>query len=150
MSETRSALSADTVIRLLGLEPHPEGGHFAETYRDPVTNSGDRAAGSAIYYLLRTGERSAWHRVIDASETWHWYAGASLSLLVAPPESPSTTLELGDDLSAGARPQAIVPVGHWQSASPNGDWTLVGCTVAPAFEFASFEMAPDGWSPDQV
>lgn len=150
MSETTNDLSADKVIRLLGLEPHPEGGHFAETYRDPVTNSGDRAAGSAIYYLLREGENSAWHRVLDAAEIWHWYAGAPLTLSLAPPNGMSKIKTLGPDLQGGERPQIIVPMGHWQSAITHGGWTLVGCTVSPAFEFAAFEMAPKGWEPNSA
>jgi uncharacterized protein len=149
VSETPSDLSADTVIRLLGLEPHPEGGHFAETYRDPVANSGDRAASSAIYYVLREGENSAWHRVRDAAEIWHWYAGAPLALSLAPPDGTSITKTLGPDLTNGERPQIVVPMGHWQSALSRGSWTLVGCTVSPAFEFSSFEMAPEGWHPTE-
>lgn len=147
MTGTPDALSADQVIALLGLEPHPEGGHFVETYRDPVAAPGARSAGTAIYYLLRADEQSAWHRVTDASEVWHWYAGAALELSVAAPDSAPRTHRLGADLAAGERPQAPVPAGHWQSARPCGAWTLVGCTVAPGFEFASFEMAPEGWSP---
>jgi predicted cupin superfamily sugar epimerase len=147
MSSTRDQLDPDTIIRELGLQPHPEGGHFAETFRDPATDATGRSAGTAIYYLLRSGERSAWHRVTDAAETWHWYAGASLELTIAPPNGAPESLRLGNALLAGERPQATVPAGHWQSAASTGAWTLVGCTVAPGFEFASFEMAPDGWEP---
>jgi predicted cupin superfamily sugar epimerase len=146
VSATDAILSAERVIELLGLEPHPEGGHFTETFRDAVAE-GARAAGSAIYYLLRAGEESVWHRVHDAAEVWLWYAGAPLSLLVAAPGRPAETLQLGTDIQSGERPQAIVPAGHWQSARSTGNWTLVGCTVSPAFEFGSFEMAPAGWSP---
>src|SRR5262245_10070613 len=137
------ALSASDVIRLLALEPHPEGGHFRETFRDAV--EGARAASTAIYFLLARGERSHWHRV-DAAEVWHYYAGASLELAIAPAVGgPATVLRLGTDLAAGERPQAVVPAGTWQSAATLGDWTLVGCTVAPGFEFSGFELAPKGW-----
>ena len=148
MSGTSAKLSADGVIQLLGLEPHPEGGHFVETFRDAVAD-GARAAGSAIYYLLRAGEQSAWHRVQDAAEVWHGYSGAPLSISIAPPEHPAEALRLGPDLQAGEQPQIIVPAGYWQSATSLGHWTLVGCTVSPAFEFGSFEMAPEGWAPPQ-
>jgi len=140
-------LSAEAVIGLLGLEPHPEGGHFCETFRDAVERDGERAAGSAIYYLLRAGERSTWHRVQDAAEIWHWYAGASMAISIAPPDSHGTTIHLGTRLHAGERPQIVVPAGHWQSAVSQGAWTLVGCTVSPSFEFSVFEMAPEGWVP---
>ena len=135
---------AQTIIQLLGLEPHPEGGHFRETFRDP-SPVGGRAASTAIYFLLARGERSHWHRV-DAAEVWHWYAGDPLSLAVN--EGGATTLlRLGADLLAGERPQAVVPAGAWQSAESLGAWTLVGCTVAPGFEFTGFELAPPGWTP---
>jgi predicted cupin superfamily sugar epimerase len=140
-----SNLSAADVIRLLGLKPHPEGGHFRETFRDERA-SGGRAASTAIYFLLAADEVSHWHRV-DAAELWHWHAGAALELAVAPPGEPATRLRLGGDLAAGERPQAVVPALHWQSARSLGDWTLVGCTVAPGFEFAGFEHAPEGFEP---
>jgi predicted cupin superfamily sugar epimerase len=133
------------VTRLLGLVPHPEGGHYLETYRDRPA-AGGRGAQTAIYYLLRAGEVSAWHRVTDAAEIWHFYAGAPLALAVAQ-GGRVTRHRLGIDLAAGERPQATVPAGAWQSAATLGNWTLVGCTVAPAFEFASFELAPPGWEP---
>ena len=139
--------NADDIIRLLDLEPHPEGGHFRETFRDARLAEG-RAASTAIYFLLRRGERSHWHRV-DAAEIWHFYAGAPLELSIAAGASSSTIL-LGSNLSAGQRPQAVVPAGAWQSATMFGDWTLVGCTVAPGFQFSGFELAPEGWSPDAV
>jgi uncharacterized protein len=138
-------LQADDIIRLLGLEPHPEGGYYRETFRDPLTLASGRAASSAIYFLLRSGEHAHWHR-IDASEVWHYYAGAPLRLFVC----TSTALDqftLGADLAAGERPHVAVPVGAWQAAETTGSWTLAGCTVAPAFTFESFEMAPPGWSP---
>jgi predicted cupin superfamily sugar epimerase len=119
-------LSAEDVIRLLELKPHPEGGHFRETFRDARRVEGGRAASTAIYFLLARGERSRWHRV-DAAETWHWYAG--------------------EGLAAGERPQAIVPALAWQAAASTGEWTLCGCTVAPGFEFSGLELPPGGWSP---
>ncbi len=137
--------TAADVIRLLDLKPHPEGGHYRETFRDPRTVEGGRAASTAIYFLLARGERSHWHRV-DAVETWHWHAGAPLRLSIAD-RVRHETLTLGPDLAAGERPQGIVPAHAWQSAESLGDWTLVGCTVAPGFEFSGFELAPPGWEP---
>jgi len=141
-------LSAEEVVRLLVLRPHPEGGYFRETFRDPVVIDG-RAASTAIYYLLAAGERSRWHR-IDAAEVWHYHAGAPHALAIAAPGSAALRLTLGPDLKTGARPQAVVPAGAWQSAQSLGDWTLVGCTVAPGFEFQKFEAAPEGWTPDNT
>jgi predicted cupin superfamily sugar epimerase len=140
-------LSAAEVIRLLDLRPHPEGGHFRETFRDERTLDGGRAASTAIYFLLARGERSHWHRV-DAVEAWHWHAGSPLALATAAGDTgPVARVTLGPDLAAGERPQAIVPAGAWQAAESLGAWTLVGCTVAPGFEFAGFELAPPGWNP---
>ena len=140
------ALSAADVIRLLDLKPHPEGGHFRETFRDARLEDG-RAISTAIYFLLARGERSHWHRV-DAAELWHYHAGAPLVLDIAADErGPIRRVTLGTDLVAGERPQGIVPVHHWQAAESLGDWTLVGCTVAPGFEFSKFELAPQDWSP---
>lgn len=136
-------LTAQDVIRLLELKPHPEGGHFRETFRDTRTVEG-RAASTAIYFLLARGERSHWHRV-NAMEAWHWYAGSALILRIH--EDSITTIRLGPDLAAGERPQAIVPAHAWQAAESTGDWTLCGCTVAPGFEFSGFELAPKDWSP---
>ncbi|MGZ3587166.1 MAG: cupin domain-containing protein [Candidatus Limnocylindrales bacterium] len=138
-------MDADEIRRTLGLLPHPEGGAYRETWRDPAPLGG-RGAGTAIYYLLRGAEASAWHR-IDATETWHHYQGAALELWIAIADEPPVRHVLGDDLAAGQRPQVIVPAGAWQSARTLGDWTLAGCTVAPAFEFAGFELAPRGWEP---
>ena len=138
-------LDADAVIARLGLQPHPEGGHFRETYRDPPADGG-RGHSTAIYYLLKAGERSHWHR-IDAVEIWHWYAGAALALQIAEDGSDRRSVALGPDLAAGQVPQAIVPARAWQSAESQGGWTLVGCTVAPAFEFEGFELAPPDWTP---
>jgi uncharacterized protein len=140
------ALSAADVIRLLALKPHPEGGHFRETFRDPRVENG-RAASTAIYYLLARGERSHWHRV-DAAEVWHYHAGAPLALEMAASEHGLIQrITLGAELAKGERPQGIVPAHHWQAAESLGEWTLVGCTVAPGFEFATFELAPKGWVP---
>jgi predicted cupin superfamily sugar epimerase len=139
-------LTAADVIRLLDLKPHPEGGHFRETFRDRREVDGARAASTAIYFLLARGERSHWHR-IDATEIWHWYAGAALELEIAHENGRRETVRLGSELSTGERPQAIVPAHVWQAAQTLGDWTLAGCTVAPGFEFAKFELAPKGWEP---
>jgi uncharacterized protein len=139
-----AALTASDVIRLLDLKPHPEGGHFRETFRD--TRHTGRAASTAIYFLLARGERSHWHRV-DAVEVWHWYAGAPLTLEIAPEPGPIKRITLGGDLAGGQRPQAAVPAHAWQAAQSLGDWTLCGCTVAPSFDFNGFELAPKDWSP---
>jgi uncharacterized protein len=139
-------LTAADVIRLLDLKPHPEGGYFRETFRDERTLDGGRAASTAIYFLLARGERSHWHRV-DAIEVWHWYAGASLELKTSQAAGRVERVMLGCDLDAGERPQAVVPAYAWQAAQSLGDWTLVGCTVAPGFEFAGFELAPRTWEP---
>jgi len=146
---TARMLSADEIVRLLDLEPHPEGGRFRETFRDTATVASGadsaRAASTAIYFLLRAGEVSRWHRV-DAAEVWHWYAGAPLALTLAD-AGGRRDIRLGPDLAAGERPQAVVPAGAWQQAASLGDWTLVGCTVAPGFQFAGFELAPPGFEP---
>jgi predicted cupin superfamily sugar epimerase len=138
---------ADALIAALGLQPHPEGGHYRETWRAEARD-GERSPGSAIYYLLQAGAGSGWHR-IDAAEVWHWYAGAALELRLAPAsgEDPAHRLVLGPDLEAGQRPQLVVQAGDWQASASLGDWTLVGCTVSPAFEFRSFELAAPGWEP---
>jgi predicted cupin superfamily sugar epimerase len=138
-------LSAAEIIRLLDLKPHPEGGHFREVFRDAHQVDGGRAASTAIYFLLARGERSHWHR-IDAAEVWHFYAGAPLQLEIAA-NGRRELITLGSDLAAGHRPQTVVPAHAWQAAQSFGNWTLVGCTVAPGFEFAKFEMAPAGWTP---
>ncbi|MCP5081610.1 MAG: cupin domain-containing protein [Alphaproteobacteria bacterium] len=139
------ALTADEIIELLDLQSHPEGGHYRETWRAEA-NPDERAAGTAIYFLLRSDEVSHWHRV-DAAEVWHWYAGSALELSISPDGQESRTEILGSALEQGQRPQVIVPINAWQSARSLGDWTLVGCTVSPGFEFSEFEMAPGGWRP---
>jgi len=138
-------LTAAEVVRLLDLRPHPEGGHFRETFRDPRHDANGRSLSTAIYFLLAAGERSHWHR-IDAVEIWHWHAGAALTLQIAGSDGVST-VRLGADLAAGERPQAVVPADAWQAAESLGAWTLVGCTVAPGFDFRKFELAPKDWSP---
>jgi predicted cupin superfamily sugar epimerase len=132
--------SAADIIARLELKPHPEGGYYRETFRDVRADAQGRSRSTAIYYLLRRGERSHWHR-IDAVEIWHYYSGAALTLKIANEGCGPHTVTLGPDVAAGERPQAIVPAGAWQAAESTGDWTLVGCTVAPGFEFASFELA---------
>ena len=136
---------AKTIIEELAMERHPEGGWFKETFRDTVTVDG-RPVSTAILYLLEMSDRSHWHRV-DAVEIWHYYAGAPLRLSLSPDEKTTIALTLGPDIAAGQTPQIVVPKGHWQTAEPTGDWTLVGCTVAPGFRFEGFEMAPPGWEP---
>jgi predicted cupin superfamily sugar epimerase len=139
-------LTAADIIRLLDLKPHPEGGHYRETFRDPRKVEGGRATSTAIHFLLARGERSHWHRV-DAVEVWHFHAGAPLQLRITG-GATVTTLTLGADLRAGEVPQAVVAAGEWQAAASLGDWTLVSCTVAPGFEFSGFELAPKDWSPN--
>ena len=138
-------MEADDIIKLLELQPHPEGGYFRETFCDQATTEG-RACSTAIYFLLKGGQASHWHRV-DAVEIWHFHGGAPLELSISIDGVAARVHHLGLDFEAGARPQVTVPAGAWQSARSLGDWTLVGCTVAPAFEFAGFEMAPPGWRP---
>jgi predicted cupin superfamily sugar epimerase len=142
-----SAPSADDIIRLLDLKPHPEGGYFRETFRDSRKLADGRAASTAIYFLLKQGQRSHWHRV-DAVEIWHWHAGAPLLLEISERAGRIERLTLGAELAAGQRPQGVVPAHAWQAAQSLGEWTLVGCTVAPGFEFSGFELATKDWSPD--
>ena len=132
------ASQADELIARLGLVPHPEGGFFHETFRDGAKG---RAFSTAIYFLLRKGEVSRWHRV-DAAEVWHFYRGAPLELRIG-----KEVAILGTDIANGQLPQRVVPAGEWQAAQSLGDYTLVGCTVAPGFEFSGFEMAPEGFEP---
>lgn len=148
MAAATTALSAAEIIARLDLAPHPEGGHFRETFRDARVDGAGRAASTAIYFLLAKGERSHWHR-IDAVEVWHYYAGAPLDLQIADGDG-RRTVRLGPDLAAGEVPQGLVPPHAWQAAESCGDWTLVGCTVAPGFDFATFELAEKGWEPAEV
>jgi predicted cupin superfamily sugar epimerase len=139
------APTAADIIARLELKPHPEGGHFRETFRDARLDNDGRSASTAIYFLLARGERSHWHR-IEAVEVWHYYAGSPLALQMADSDG-TRAVRLGADLAAGEVPQAIVPARAWQAAESTGDWTLVGCTVAPGFDFSKFELAPKGWTP---
>jgi len=142
-------MNAKEIIQLLDLQPHPEGGYFRETYRDPDSCANNRAASTAIYFLLEAGEISRWHKV-DAAEIWHWYAGAPLCLAISEGQNNKLLeLHLGGNLKNGERPQAIVPKNAWQQAWSLGPWTLVGCTVAPGFDFSGFEIAPDTFNPRQ-
>lgn len=144
-SSGRATPRAAAVVARLGLVPHPEGGWYRETWRD-APHDGSRGAGTAIYYLLEGARPSAWHRV-DAAEVWHHYAGAALDLEVVGADGAPATWRLGDDVLAGEVPQAVVPVGAWQRARSRGRWTLVGCTVSPAFVDSGFELAADDWEP---
>ncbi len=138
-------LTAEEVIAHLKLAPHPEGGWYRETFRDAPGHKG-RPHSTAILFLLKAGEVSHWHRV-DAVEMWHWYGGAPLLLEIADDAGVRHELRLGPDLVRGEHPQGMVPAGAWQSARSLGAWTLIGCTVAPGFDFAGFELAPQGWEP---
>ncbi|MCQ1853548.1 cupin domain-containing protein [Neorhizobium galegae] len=137
-------MKPEEIIATLGMQRHPEGGWYVETFRDE--DGGSRGHSTAIYYLLEAGERSHWHRVRDAAEIWHFYAGDPLLLRISEGETVEE-VRLGTDLARGERPQAVVPANAWQAAEPLGRFTLVGCTVAPGFQFSSFEMAPPGWEP---
>jgi predicted cupin superfamily sugar epimerase len=134
--------TAAALIAQLELQPHPEGGHYRETFRDRPL-SGGRGALTTILYLLKAGEVSRWHRVTDAIEVWHFHNGDDLALSLSPDGKRVERRVLGFEAAL----QIVVPAGCWQSAKPLGAWTLAGCTVAPAFEFTSFEMAPQGWAP---
>lgn len=136
--------TADEIVDKLELAPHPEGGYFRETFRDGGVDG--RAYSTAILYLLKRGEVSHWHRV-DAAEAWHWHAGAALELSQSSKAGEVIVDILGNDIFNGQIPQIVIPTQGWQSARSLGDWTLVGCTVAPGFEFAGFEMAAPGWKP---
>ncbi|RIK96549.1 MAG: cupin [Proteobacteria bacterium] len=137
--------TAAEVIARLNLVPHPEGGHFRETFRDPRADANGRATSTAILFLLARGERSHWHRV-DAAEVWHYHAGAALDLQIADDDG-RRSIRVGGNVLAGETPQGVVPAHAWQAAQSCGAWTLVGCTVAPGFDFAGFELAPPDWSP---
>ena len=138
-------LAPSEIIRLLNMQPHPEGGHYVETFRDE--NGADGGSHStAIYFLLEAGDVSHWHRVTNAAEVWHYYAGAPLVLSLSKTDAgPAEELVLGPDLVSGHKPQLIVPPHWWQAARSTGDWTLVGCTVSPGFQFEGFELATPGF-----
>ncbi len=137
---------AADIIAALGLRPHPEGGHYRETYRHAPADGG-RGAMTAIYYLLAAGDVSAWHRVNDADEIWHFYAGAPLALTLSANGHDAEAHRLGPGITRRQQPQILVPAGCWQTAESLGAWTLAGCTVGPAFSFDGFEMAPPDWRP---
>ncbi len=140
-------MRAEDIVAALGMQPHPEGGWYSETFRDAADVG--RGYSTAIYYLLTAGQRSHWHRVRDAAEVWHYYAGAPLALHHAADGVTVETIRLGPAVLTGERPQAVIPANCWQAAESLGEYTLVGCTVAPGFDFSAFEMAPPGWSPGQ-
>jgi uncharacterized protein len=141
--------AAKAICDTLGLEPHPEGGWYKETWR-AAAEDGARTGGTAIHFLLAAGERSHWHKV-DAAEIWLWHGGDPLALHIADDaESSKQTVILGGDIGAGQAPQAVVPAHHWQAAKPVGDaagYVLVSCIVVPGFEFSGFTLAPEGWTP---
>lgn len=140
--------SAQDIIELLSLAPHPEGGFYRRTYQHkdgPV----ERGFSTAIYYLIEGKDDALWHRT-DGDEIWHWYAGAPLTLSIADRDNKVKAHTLGSDLIAGMRPQILVPGNHWQHAESQGEWTLCGCTVSPGFEFMSYELAERGWHPEKA
>lgn len=145
-AEAASLYSIDDVVAMLGLIPHPEGGYYREMFRDSHEIDGKRSASSAIYYLLTAETPLGWHR-IDATEIWHWYAGAPIILSIADGKELNRS-RIGANLMQGERPQAVVPANLWQALQTSGEWTLLGCTVAPAFEMSAMEMAPAGWQPE--
>ena len=137
---------ARDLIDRLRLQPHPESGWYRETWRAPA-GDGERAAGTAIYFLLEAGQRSHWHRV-DAAEIWLWHAGSPLALSTAAGDDAAPqAVTLGPDIAGGERPQHVIPKGNWQAAEALNGWVLVSCVVAPGFEFEGFELAPEGWAP---
>ncbi|MBO9355971.1 cupin [Bordetella petrii] len=140
-------MEAREIVETLGMQRHPEGGWYTETFRD--TRGQARPHSTAIYYLLEAGDSSHWHRVRDAAEVWHFYAGDPLLLSISN-GTEIKEIRLGIDFAKGERPQAVVPADVWQAARPLGRFTLVGCTVAPGFEFASFELAAPGWRPGAI
>jgi uncharacterized protein len=139
------SMSPEEIIRILGLTPHPEGGYYVETFRDGA-EPGQRSASTAIYFMLTAGDVSQWHTV-DAAEIFHFYAGQPLELTIKQPGRAVEVHIVGPNIAAGERPQALVPAGAWQMARPLGAWVLVGCTVAPGFEFSGFRLAPEGFDP---
>lgn len=138
-------MQASAIVAALDLKPHPEGGFYRQTFRDEAGS--ERGHSTAIYYLLENGQRSHWHKVTDAVEIWHHYAGAPLALHLSDDGKTTRSITLGPSILNGEEPQAIVPADCWQSAESLGDFTLVGCTVAPGFLFEKFVMAPPDWAP---
>ncbi|MCF6302443.1 MAG: cupin domain-containing protein [Devosiaceae bacterium] len=147
MLSVAPSMDSKALIEMLELKPHPEGGWYKQMFED-LPEGETRAKSTAIYYLLERGDRSHWHRV-DAAEIWHFYAGAPLELAISADGKSENSQVLGTNMAIGERPQLVVKPGEWQSAKSLGDWTLCGCTVAPGFRFAGFEMAPDGWAPEK-
>ncbi|GAB4195304.1 MAG: hypothetical protein OHK0013_01380 [Sandaracinaceae bacterium] len=147
-------MDLDTIVATLQLVPHPEGGFYRETYRAPLVVprtaigdafGGDRHVSTAIYFLVPRGTFSALHR-IASDEVWHFYAGAPLEVIAILADGSLERVVLGSDLAAGERPQHVVRAGAWfgsrvlEGPTSRGAWSLVGCTVAPGFDFADFEM----------
>ena len=140
-------LGANEIIRMLNMQPHPEGGHYVETYPKPGGGA-SRPTSTAIYFLLQADEVSAWHKV-DAEEHWLWHAGSAVALTQSPPHGKGAeAVTLGPDLRSGQRPQWSIPADHWQTAESLGAWSLVSCIVAPGFRFSGFELAPPDWRPE--
>ena len=137
--------SADDVVAMLGLSPHPEGGYFREIFRDANLLENGRSVSTSIYFLLIEEKPLHWHRV-DAPEVWHWYGGAPFLLEIFD-EKNIRKMCVSGNLMEGERPQAVVPAKCWQAAHTLGEWTLVGCTMAPGFDPCTFEMAPPDWVP---
>ena len=132
------------LIRTLGLTAHPEGGYYREIWRsdssvEPADGRGARSALTSIYFLLPEGAVSRWHRV-RSDEIWHHYEGAPLLLVLASPDATITVRHRLGPFGPEQTPERIVPAGWWQAARSLGEYTLVGCTVGPGFEFADFEM----------
>lgn len=137
--------TANELISLLGLEPHPEGGFYRQTFADR-TDAAGRPVSTLIYYLLMDSRRNSWHRV-DSAEVWHFYAGSPVMLRISHNGRDVIEHRLGTDFRAGERPQFVIQPGAWQCAEVLGDFCLVGCSVAPGFQFSKFEQAPPGWEP---
>jgi predicted cupin superfamily sugar epimerase len=147
MQQQNESPTADEIINLLGLLPHPEGGYYVETSRSPPLTEGGRSVCTAIYFLLTEGQKSHWHKV-DAVETWLWHAGDPVELKISKDgKTIDSTSILSCQLRDGHRPQVVIPKDAWQSARPLGKWTLVSCIVAPGFEFSGFELAAPDWEP---
>lgn len=139
---TTAMTDADRIIAALDLAPHPEGGWYRQTW---MADNEGRPYGTAIYFLLKAGAASHWHRV-DAVEIWHFHAGSPLVLSVSETDhGPARDIMLGPDVLADQSPQGIVPKDWWQAARTTGDYSLVGCTVSPGFDFAGFTLAPPGF-----
>ena len=138
--------NADEIIDVLGLEPHPEGGFFKQTFLDSDADQNDRRISSVIYYLLKYDQYSHWHRV-DATESWFWHSGSPLVLTISPDGHDARTINLGPNISIGQRPHFVVQKSWWQTAISTGEWSLVSCMVTPAFSFDGFELAEENWRP---